>query len=463
MFDWPAFLSPDARIDFWTILVGIISNSTCAVVGCFLVLKRMCLLGDAISHSVLAGIALAFLFSGSTTEWPMFIGALFIGLLTSVLTQTLHTFGQVGEDSSMGVVFTSLFALGVILIGQFRDVHLDTDCVLYGGIDTVALDSITVLGREIPRVLRSMVPVLAITVLFVGLLWKELKISAFDPVLSSAMGIGAATVHFLFMGLVSVVTVSSLQAVGAIVVVAMLIVPAATAHLLTDRLSRMIAWAIAVGVVSAIGGCLLARNWNVNAAGMMAAVAGFQFFAVAIVAPRYGIVSKFSNNFRLSLRIVTEDVIAVLFRLEEGRNANAAPVASREQCIRFAGGGMLARLAIPLLRTRGLIELASGKTLQLTQRGRELGESLVRSHRLWEAFLDENFQLPADHLHEPASRIEHYIGPELQDRLAEAVERRDVDPHGKTIPGGSKSAGSSKSTTVPSKPTSDGPSGPSQG
>ncbi|MCH7988323.1 MAG: metal ABC transporter permease, partial [Planctomycetes bacterium] len=416
MIDWPSFLSPDARIDFWTMAVGIVCNTSCAILGCFLVLRRMSLLGDAISHSVIAGIGVAFLLTGQITIIPMFLGALTVGVLTAFLTQTLHTFGKVPEDSSMGVVFTSLFALGVIIISQVN-VHLDTDCVLFGRLDVVSLDVITVFGFDVPRALQTLVPVLGLTLLFTVAFWKELKISSFDPMLATAMGLSAGLVHYLLMGMVATVTVASLEAVGAIVVVAMLIVPAATAHLLTDRLNWMVFYAVLAGAFSALFGCLWARHLDTNAAGMMAVVAGLQFTAAVFLSPRYGLISKFFNNFRLALRIVREDIIAKIYRLEEKQADEELqfPVTSR-QCLGFGGGGFLARVAVPILKHRGEMIQAGPGQYRLTEKGRRLGVSLVRSHRLWEAYLDEHFDLPADHLHEPAEQIEHYIGPDLQER-----------------------------------------------
>ncbi|MCH8830843.1 MAG: metal ABC transporter permease, partial [Planctomycetes bacterium] len=247
MIPWPDFLSADARIDLWTIVVGIACNASCAILGCFLVLRRMSLLGDAISHSVLAGIAVAFLLAGTTAVVPMFVGAMITGVLTAFLTQTISGQGRVSEDASMGIVFTSLFALGVILISQMGRVHLDTDCVLFGRLDTVSLETTTLWGVVFPHALLMLIPVLAVVLLFVSVFWKELKIVSFDPQLATAMGISAAVVHYLLMTMVSAATVAALHSVGAIVVVAMLIVPAATAHLLTDRLLPMVTTAVFCG------------------------------------------------------------------------------------------------------------------------------------------------------------------------------------------------------------------------
>lgn len=441
MYNWPQFLSPDARINFWMIAVGVVCNSACAIVGCYLVLRRMSLLGDAIGHAVLAGIAFAFLLTGSISFFPIMIGALVVGMLTAFLTQTLTDVGHVPEDSSMGVVFTSLFAVGVLVVSQIK-VHIDTDCVLFGAFGQAVIDVVAVWGAGtegafyVPAVFAKMLPVLAVTIAFVCLFWKELKIVSFDGQLATSIGVSAVVVHYLLMGVVSLVTVVSLEAVGAIVVVAMLIVPAATAHLLTDRLKWMILSAVGVGCVSAVVGVFAARVFETEVAGMMAVAAGGQFALAVAFAPRHGVVSRVVENVRLAFRIASEDVIAFLYRREEKvRPGDALAAATPADCIQTTGGGLTGRLAIPWLRFRGWIDADASGNLTLTDNGRLTGESLVRSHRLWEAYLQENFDLPADHLHEPAERIEHFIGPELQERLDRALDSPDRDPHGREIPG----------------------------
>ncbi len=433
--DWPGFLSIDARIDFWAILVGITCTTCCALVGCFLVLRRMSLLGDAISHSILAGLAVAFLTTGRLDAGPMMAGALAAGLLTAMLTQTLRNVGQVAEDSSMGIVFTGFFAVGVLIISNVN-VHLDTDCVLYGKVEWSAVAVSQIGPVQFPRAMQTLLPVLVLTIVFVVGFWKELKIASFDPTLATAMGFSAIVVHYLLMAMVSLVTVASLEAVGAIVVVAMLIVPAATAHLLTDRLRNLVMLAILSGTISAVLGVLSARWLSTSAAGMMAVWSGVQLTLAVVFSPRYGWISKMLGQARLVLRIASEDVIAMLYRLEEkrpaARSADAA-TATVASCRRFAGSGWPALLAIPRLRREGSIEqLADG--VRLTARGRRRGESLLRSHRLWESYLDEHFDLPADHLHEPAERIEHFIGPRLQEQLARELAEPQTDPHGRNIP-----------------------------
>ncbi|MFO1022084.1 MAG: metal ABC transporter permease [Planctomycetales bacterium] len=425
---WSAWELPLA-----TILAGVLSSLPCAILGCFLVLRRMSLLGDAISHSVLPGIVIGALLSGNLLGWPVFLGAVVMGVLTAILTQSLTSHGNVSEDAGMGVVFTSFFALGVILITQLaRNVDLDPGCVLYGLIEFIPLDTVKWGSWEVPRAFFTLVPVCIVTILFTLLFWKELLLSSFDPALATSMGFSSMVLHYLLMGLVAVVSVASFEAVGSVLVIAMLIVPPATAHLLTDRLGRMIVLSVLCSISASIVGYWGATRWNTSVAGMMSVVAGLQFLLALVFAPRYGLISRTWHNLSLSFRIIAEDVIAALFRAEEEAPQSAGLKIA--DCFRLAGGGWGPWLLLPLLKYRGLVLAAPQGRLQLTEKGRTRARSLVRSHRLWEAFMEKHFDLPADHLHAPASRVEHYIGPELQDKLKEELRGPDVDPHGRQIP-----------------------------
>jgi manganese/zinc/iron transport system permease protein len=424
------------QLAFWTIAAGILSGVSCSLLGCYLVLRRMSLLGDAISHAVLPGTVIAVIWSGQLVGWQVFVGAVVVGLLTAFLTQALAELGQVPEDSSMGVVYTSLFALGVILITQYAaQVDLDPGCVLYGQIEYLPLNRFTWNGVEIPWEILPLAIVTVATLAFITLFWKELKLVAFDAALATAMGISAFAVHYLLMGMVAIVTVASFKAVGSILVVAMLIVPPATAHLLTDRLVAMQIWAAVVAAVSAILGFLAAKYLNTSVAGMISVVSGLLFLLAVIFAPQHGLLTQAIRNLRLTLRIVMEDILAVLYRVEErGRRDNHPTTVAQAECIRFAGGGSWPQIAIPLLKSQGLIQAAGVDELALTESGRRKAESLVRSHRLWEAYLEKHFELPRDHLHEPASRIEHYLGPNLQQELSQELSGPERDPHGQDIP-----------------------------
>jgi manganese/zinc/iron transport system permease protein len=279
----------------WIILTGALAAGACALVGCFLVLRKMSMLGDAISHAVLPGIALAFLFSGGREPVPMLIGAGVLGVITAFAIETLHRAGKLQQDASIGVTFTWLFAVGVILISYYAgEVDLDQDCVLYGEIAYVPLDLwITDAGASMgPRAIWTLGVVFLLNLAFVTLGFKELKITSFDPALAASLGISATLWHYLLMGMVSMTTVGAFESVGAILVVAMLIAPPATAYLLTDRLRTMLIYAVVLGALASLGGYLLAGWVNGSIAGAIAVVSGV-FFALALLfSPTHGVLTR---------------------------------------------------------------------------------------------------------------------------------------------------------------------------
>ena len=274
----------------WIILTGTLAGASCALVGSFLVLRKMSMLGDAISHAVLPGIVIAFLMTGSRSSIPMLIGAAAFGLLTAFIVETLHRKGRLQQDASIGVTFTWLFAIGVILISRYTGmVDLDQDCVLYGEIAYVSLDTVSLWGLEVPSTILTLGGVFLVNLLFVVLSYKELKITAFDPSLALSIGISATLWHYVLMGMVSMTTVAAFWSVGAILVVAMLIAPGATAWLLTDKLNRMLLYSLLLSLVSAVGGYYLAVALDGSIAGAMAVVSGILFTLALFFSPTHGI------------------------------------------------------------------------------------------------------------------------------------------------------------------------------
>ncbi len=417
---------------FWTITVAGMCSVSCSLLGCFLLIKRLSLLGDAISHGVLPGIALMAMLTGQITGVPLLIGAMVFGVLTAVLTQALTSLGRVPEDASMGVVFTSLFALGIILITKFLgDVDLDPNCVFFGLLEGVPLRTFPFLGVEIPDALPTMAITLLVITGFLAVFWKELVLAAFDEALAQAMGFWPSFLNYALIALVAACTVSSFEAIGSVLVLAMLIVPPATANLLTDRMFPMLLWSVVFALSCAILGYVFAvvGPFSCNIAGMMAVVAGVQFTLVLLLAPQHGIVMRIWRNVQLSLRIAGEEILATLYRAEEKGTPSYA-LALKEHSLppwiqRLAQRNLL-RWKLLILRDDGL--------LALTVKGKRLAQSIIRSHRLWEAYVGEVLDLPADHVHAPASRMEHFIGPELQQQLAETLHEPPHDPHGQAIP-----------------------------
>jgi len=278
-------------LDGWIVVVAILCASACAIPGSFLVLRRLSLMGDAISHAVLPGIAAAFLLTQSRASVPMFLGAAAVGVLTALLTEWLRTRGRVEESASIGIVFTTLFALGLVMIVRGADrVDLDPGCVLYGAIELTPLDTVEVSGIAIPRAAIVLASVLAANLLCVMLLWKELALSAFDPDGAKSQGLRPGLMHALLMTMTAVTAVAAFESVGSILVVALLVVPAAAAKLLTHRLGAMVAVAMALGAAAAVIGHVAAIRvpalfgmGSVNSAAAIAVVSGV-ILAVVVAA-----------------------------------------------------------------------------------------------------------------------------------------------------------------------------------
>lgn len=414
-----------------TIGIALAACTSCAIVGVYLVLRGMSLLGDAISHGVLPGLVVGFMVSGSRSLWPMLIGAVIAALLTAFLTELLRRRARIEANAGMGVVFTSLFAFGVILMHlEAERVDLDPGCVLYGQMGVVAIKTFPLGPLEVPFGLVSIGMVLLLDVVLIAAFWKELKITSFDPALATTLGISAGLVHYLLMTQVAVTTVACFESVGSILVIAMLIVPGATAHLLTDRLSHLVLIAVAVSWVSAISGCLLADRWNVSEAGMISVCSGACFGLAVFFAPRHGIVARWWRRMRLALRILREDLLADAYRRQE--RAGESPQL-KESWQPAGGSGLLPAVTVTVLRWRGLLA-RDGDGFRLTRRGMAVAGKLVRSHRIWEAYLSEKLGIPLDHVHEPAHRMEHFVDEELAEAILERLDRPGRDPHGREIP-----------------------------
>jgi manganese/zinc/iron transport system permease protein len=268
-------LSPEAYAAFWTITVAGLCGIMCALLGVWMVLQRVSLVGDAISHSVLPGLVLTFLWFGTREPIPMMIGATVAGVVTVFLTRLITQAVRVREDASLGVVFTILFAIGVVLITRYASaVDLDPGCVLYGLVEFVSLDTVQFAGTDIPRALINIVPTLIVSCIFLILFRKELALLSFDFGLASALGKRPNALYMALMAVVAMATVASFEAVGSILVIAMLIGPAAAAQLLTTRLRAMFTIAVLIAILSAILGYWLAARWNTSVAGMMSVVTG---------------------------------------------------------------------------------------------------------------------------------------------------------------------------------------------
>ncbi|HAR19943.1 MAG TPA: iron ABC transporter [Cytophagales bacterium] len=272
-----------SSFDLQIILAGFLVALPCALLGTFLVLRKMVMLGDAISHAVLPGIVIAFLFSGERNSGVMLVGACVMGLFSTFLIEYLHKKGGLQSDASIGVTFTAFFALGIILISVLAgQVDLDQDCVLYGEIAYVPLDLwITESGTNLgPRIVWNMSIISVLVILFLFLFYKELTVNTFDSSFAAVAGISATLWHYALMSMVTVVTITSFEAVGAILVIAFLVGPAATAYLLTTKLKNMLWLSVLLGFTATVLGYLLASYTQGSVAGAISIAIGLQFVVV---------------------------------------------------------------------------------------------------------------------------------------------------------------------------------------
>lgn len=421
-------------LDLFPLLTALLSAVTCALLGSFLVLRRLSLMGDAISHSVLPGLVASFLIAQSRSPLAMLVGAALAGGATVVLVELVKRLGRVEPGAAMGVVFSILFALGVVLIERAaaRHVDLDADCVLHGQLETLVwynapatLDALLhprTLGA-VPRQIHVLLASAAASTLFVTVFFKELRIASFDPALASAQGFSAGAMHLALMLLVALATVASFEAVGSILVIAMLICPAATARLLTDRLHTQVWCSVSAGALGAILGYWAASavpGWfgkdSVNAAGSISVVSGVLLVAAAIASPRHGLVTRWARRRRLARGTALDDLLASIFRAGEAGRTTPAPTTLTARAFRAARS---------LALRRGLVEL-QGSTARLTPAGERLARDIVRRHRLWEHYLVDQAGAAPDHVHPSAELLEHVPVEPQPGPL--------TDPHGRMIP-----------------------------
>ena len=281
--------SPQIEIQLIAVVVAI----ACAIPGVFLVLRKMALISDAISHSILPGIVIGFFITQDLNSPLLILLAAVTGVITVVLVEMIQKTGLVKEDTAIGLVFPSLFSIGVIMIAKnANDVHLDVDAVLLGELAFAPFDRLLLSGIDLgPKSLWVMGIVLLSTIILLILFFKELKVSTFDTGLSSALGFSPIILHYGLMSVSSITVVGAFDAVGAILVVALMIAPAATAYLLTNNLKKMLWLSIGFGVFSALAGYWLAHLIDASISGSMTTVLGIVFLIVYLFAPRKGLIS----------------------------------------------------------------------------------------------------------------------------------------------------------------------------
>lgn len=273
------FLNYSFVENIWVLMVLLITAITCSIIGTVLVLRKLSMVADAISHTVLLGIVLSFFIAKDLSSPLLLIGAAIFGLLTVFAIETLSNTNLVKNDDAVGIVFPLFFALAVILITKFaRNAHLDVDIVLMGEVIIAPLNTIQVLGVEIPKAFFYMSILFFVNLSFIILFFKEIKLTTFDEEYATIIGFSSGLLFYVLMSLISFTTVIAFDGVGAILVISFLVAPGSSAYLFTKDLKYMIIFAIVYAIINSLIGYTIAMYFNLSISGMTATVAGITFF-----------------------------------------------------------------------------------------------------------------------------------------------------------------------------------------
>ena len=357
-------------------LIAVLTAAACALPGVFLVLRGMSMMADAISHTVLLGIVLVFFVVQDIQSPWLLVGAAATGLVTVTLVEMLNRTRLVREDAAIGLVFPALFSLAVILISRFaRGVHLDVDAVLLGELAFAPFDRALILGLDLPKALVTMAAILLANLVFITLFYKELKLSTFDPALATALGFSPGLLHYGLMALVSVTAVGAFDTVGAILVVALFVTPAAAAYLLTDDLRRMLFLSVGIAVISALSGYWLARTIDASIAGSMATMTGLVFVIVYMAAPQRGLVAQLRRRSRNRLEFAQAMLAIHLLNHEDKPDAaDESRIDHLREHIRWAPA--FVTQVVRYAEQTGVVRQQAGQ-LRLTESGRTLAQEAM--------------------------------------------------------------------------------------
>ena len=356
-------------------LIAVLVAIACALPGAFLVLRRLAMISDAISHSILPGIVLGFFITQDLNSPLLIVLAALTGVLTVVLVEYIQRTGLVKEDTAIGLVFPALFSIGVIMISQnANDVHLDVDAVLLGELAFAPFDRLDLNGTDLgPKSLWVIGSILSVSLTLLLLFFKELKLSTFDRGLAATLGFSPALLHYGLMTVSSVTIVGAFDAVGAVLVVALIIAPAASAYLLTDDLRRLLFLSAAIGATCAVSGYWLAFWLDASIAGSIATVLGLAFLATYLFAPARGVISGWLRERRQRTEV---SLLVFLLHLQNHDEPEERHVNHLQEHINWQR--VRSEVVLELARSNNLVRVGDDQVVDLTDRGRQFTDEALR-------------------------------------------------------------------------------------
>lgn len=420
------FLLGDPNIRY-VVFGSVILAVSSAVVGTFTFLKKKALTGDAVAHSVLPGVCLAFMLSGNKNPFILIIGAFITGWISLLFIDIVTKKSKIKEDTAIGLTLSVFFGIGILLltsIQQFGNAgQSGLDHFLFG-------KAASLVGEDL--IVFSVTGILLI--LTIAAFYKELKTISFDPGFASTAGLPVKGLDLLLTSLTVLAVVIGIQAVGVVLMAAMLITPAAAAKYWTDRLLTMILLAALFGAISGVAGAFISYvapsmptgPWIVIVISMIAI---FSFF----LAPKKGIISKEIHQKKNKDKILEDNILKLFYHLSESKSDFFKSRSLADMIEKREMDKPQLQRGLKRLIDRGLI-IKDGLNWQLTEEGKIKGQRVVKLHRLWELFLTNHLQIAPDHVHEDAETIEHVITPEIEAELEKILKYPKVDPHSENIP-----------------------------
>lgn len=391
---------------------------TCAVLGCYIILRQMAFIGDAMSHALLPGVGVGYLlmnavFPDGFTAGGLLLGALIAALLTSLCISFLSAVPRIKEDTAIGIIYTGLFAAGVVILTRFQQhINIDLNHFFQGDI----------YGISWPDMWLSAV-VGSVVIGTIILFYRHFTLVSFDPIMAASIGLPTRFLHILLTAMIALVCVSGISMVGVIMIVGLLITPAALAHLFSDRLPVMMVLAAGAGIASVVGGLYFSEWVNASGGGAIMLM-GFALFLVGLlVAPRYGLIAAWRRRRNAVPQVDLEDVLKAAHQGRINWGDLALPRRRLERAVRRL-------IDEDLLDGAGL----SDRTLVLTESGAKEAAHIMRAHQLWEGRLIRT-GLSAPAAHRAAERLEHLHPRDVLDQFDEELNHPVVDIDGLPVPG----------------------------
>lgn len=424
LFSFFSFSDPNVR---YVVLGSILLTASSAIIGCFTFLRKRALIGDAIAHSVLPGICLAFILSGTKDPVILLIGAFITGALSVYLMDFITRNSRIKQDTAIGLLLSVFFGIGMLLLTFIQQ----TGNAAQSGLDSFLFGKAASLVEEDVIVFGSVGIILVTTVI---LLFKEFTLLSFDEHYARTIGLPVKALELTLTTLSVLAVIIGIQAVGVVLMAAMLITPAAAARFWTNKLPVMIMIAAIMGAFSGVTGAYVSYlSPSMPTGPWIVLILSVVAFVSFLFAPKKGILSQQILQRGHKNKILEENILKLFFHMGEKDQVFMNGWSTQELLSKRPIQEGELRKGLKRLNNQGYLIKENGKW-KLTPEGKEKGQRITRLHRLWEMYLTEYLRIAPDHVHEDAEAMEHIITPELEAKLEEQLKYPKVDPHNENIP-----------------------------